>query len=253
MARRIKSKLMQGFLVEARAAWKRGDYKLAIDRAARVFLAEGRDVFTETDRDLFTATLAQLLPPVGHASWDAYFEHEAANPTPVDNRTDQEIVDQIARDRGRTSLHDASEKGQLAQVKKLLAGGADANAIFENGSLRWTPVCAAVFGDHLDVVRMLLDTGAKLDHGTPAIFGVQSVAVAELLVDRGASLDAVDPLGRTVFARVIDTKGDVALAKWLAARSPRPMPAQAAVIERTMVQTSPELRNIARAFLDRPR
>jgi len=212
MSKPIRSELMRGVLVEARSLWAKGDSNAATERAARVFLVEGREVFGLRDRELFEAMLARLHPPQGFTSWDAWFEYDAAHPTREDTRTDEEVIEEIQRKRGKTTLHDAIEAGALARANALIDSGADVNAVFQNGDLRWTPLCAAVFGDHLALIDKLLAAGARV-HGaglTSAIMGVRSVAVAERLAKHGARFDEVDDVGRTVLARVADVGGDVA-------------------------------------------
>jgi Ankyrin repeats (3 copies) len=219
MARRIASPLLRERLAKARAAWKATRRAAAIELAAGVFISEGREVFAKTDRALFDAMLEKLKPPVGYETWDAYFAAEPEG----NHESDDAIVDRLQRERGKTKLHEAAERGRLASVEKLLADGADANAVHRNGELRWTPLCAAVFGDHRAVVERLLVAGARVDGKgvTAAIFGVQSVAVAKLLVDAGARLDVMDGLGRSVLARHVDvqsSRGVIAYLKKAGAR-----------------------------------
>lgn len=211
-------------------------------------------MFADDDRALFDAMLSRLLPPAGFPSWEAWFAHDAAQLRPRDTRSDAEVVRDIERKRGRTALHDAAAAGDLARVEALLAGGADPNAVFRSGDLRWTPLCAAVQKDCIAVVRALLSAGASVagSYVEPAILQSRSVAVAELLVAHGARFDEEDARGHTVFARVIDTCGDVELARFLAARTPPPSAAQRAVLERVMRQTSEPLRQVALAFLAAP-
>ena len=252
VTRRIKSDLLRGFLSEARALWKRKDVTAATERAARVFLVEGREVFGAADKPLFDAMLARLNPPQGFATWDAWFAHEERTPTPRDDRTDSQVIADIERKRGRLAIHTAADAGDLARVEQELARGTDVNAVFSNGSLRWTPLCGAVLGDHLAIVQKLLAAGAKVSGAgiTSAIFGVKSVPVAELLLASGARLDESDAQGRTTFARVVDVCGPAPMARFLADHSPKPTPAQRQVLLGIAEQATPELRAIVTGFLD---
>ena len=252
VTRRIKSDLLRGFLSEARALWKRKDVPAATERAARVFLVEGREVFGAADKPLFEAMLARLSPPQGFASWDAWFAHEQRTPTLRDDRTDSQVVDDIERKRGRLAIHTAADAGDLARVVKELDHGANVNAVFSNGTLRWTPLCGAVLGDHLALTEKLLAVGAKVSGAgiTSAIFGVKSIPVAELLLAAGARLDESDAQGRTTFARVVDVCGPAPLARFLADHSPKPTPEQRQVLLGIAEQATPELRAIVTGFLD---
>lgn len=67
---------------------------------------------------------------------------------------------------GRRPLHFAAFKGQEACAKELLALGADKEAVDNAG---WTPLHFAARYNHLDVIRLLLNSGAevgkKVDEG----------------------------------------------------------------------------------------
>lgn len=57
-------------------------------------------------------------------------------------------------------LFEAASAGDVAATKNLLAGGADVNA---KGLYDQTPIFFAADRGHLEVVRVLIDAGAKLD------------------------------------------------------------------------------------------
>ena len=66
-----------------------------------------------------------------------------------------------ARDeRGATALHFAAAYGDVAEVRSLIAGGADVN---RRGAMGNTPLLLAVQEGHSEIVAALLETGADAD------------------------------------------------------------------------------------------
>lgn len=59
------------------------------------------------------------------------------------------------------TLHQAAADGDLEQVRKLIAQGADANAT--EGERTWTPLLAAATKGHAEIVKFLLESGAKVN------------------------------------------------------------------------------------------
>lgn len=134
----------------------------------------------------FARVLADALGAVEEAPWFA-----AESP-------------RAALRREQLALHVAAHAGQLGEVRRLLAAGVAKNV--RNNRLPGlpTPLIAAAFRGHAEVVRALLDAGARV-----AIRNVQgrtalhlaadqdrSECVA-LLIEAGASLVAADYLQRT--------------------------------------------------------
>jgi ankyrin repeat-rich membrane spanning protein len=76
----------------------------------------------------------------------------------LDNRPIQ--VDD--RDENGTSLlMVASARGLVPYVKELIARGADVQAVDLDN---WTPLLNAAKGGHLEVIEILLDHGAEIEH-----------------------------------------------------------------------------------------
>jgi ankyrin repeat protein len=89
----------------------------------------------------------------------------------------------------------AAQQGHADVVRLLLDAGEDPNRYNPDGyHAHSTPLHQAVWSDHTDVVRLLVERGARLDiqdtvyHGTPlgwATYGGRT-AIADYLRDRGA-------------------------------------------------------------------
>lgn len=60
-----------------------------------------------------------------------------------------------------TPLHDAAKNGDMEACQKLVADGADINALDES---EWSPLVHAVQGDHLSIARFLLGNGAQMQY-----------------------------------------------------------------------------------------
>ena len=91
------------------------------------------------------------------------------------------------------SLIRASAKGDLAQVKKLVEGGADVNAM---DSSRRTALLEAAWGGHNDVAKFLIERGASINAAdssgfTPLMRAAEEghTAVVNLLLKKGANVN----------------------------------------------------------------
>ncbi|XP_051998907.1 BRCA1-associated RING domain protein 1 [Xyrauchen texanus] len=101
--------------------------------------------------------------------------------------------------KGETPLHLAAIKGDLEEVRNLLALGADPNLKDNAG---WTPLHEACNLGHLAVVEELLQHGALLNtpgyqNDSPLHDAVRNghLAVVRLLVERGASQSVLNMFG----------------------------------------------------------
>ena len=89
----------------------------------------------------------------------------------------------------------AAQHGWAGVIQLLLAAGVDPNRYNPDGfHSHSTPLHQAISSDHLDVVRLLVDSGARLDikdtiyHGTPLGWAnyLRRTAIADYLRTRGA-------------------------------------------------------------------
>ncbi|KAL7999801.1 putative C2 domain, WW domain, ankyrin repeat-containing domain, C2 domain superfamily [Plasmopara halstedii] len=108
------------------------------------------------------------------------------------------------------SIREASMQGNLERVKMLLNMGLSANA---ESAMGLTPLLAACQGNHASVVRLLLLSGACVNHahvktGRTALMEAASradAAVLRELLRFGANIDFKDMRGETVFDYLKDT------------------------------------------------
>ncbi len=110
---------------------------------------------------------------------------------------------------GWTPLHLAAFFGQRSALERLIAAGADLNAI-SNNALRNTALHAALAGKHEEVALLLIGAGADVtiaDSGGHTPFHIAAeegfVPVAKALLARGADAHAVDTEDRTPLSRAV--------------------------------------------------
>ena len=198
-----------------------------------------------------TAVPVAAAPSVEEEAAAASAEPDADDDGPEDTATAVTIPAAVGRFRvdSATSLWRAAEYGDLGRIKMLLDAGHDVNALCDDpGWHHKSPLSAAVDGNEPLAVRLLLRRGANPDlqdgdgdryplHWAAA-FGDYSEC-AELLVQVGASLDALDAHGRTPlqFARSFDTT----LSRLGASLLGRPAgrPAVSRVLELAAAATTP--------------
>lgn len=114
--------------------------------------------------------------------------------------------------RPRLAIFQAIQADELNAVRAELAGGQDPNGVNEHGR---SALGAAVARKQIDIVRVLLDAGAKADgpnNGFPLLAialpdrkdtrpAGQRYALADMLVAAGAPVDAVDSSGMPLLMR----------------------------------------------------
>jgi ankyrin repeat protein len=92
----------------------------------------------------------------------------------------------------KIDLHDAAQSGDIEEVKKLLAAGYQPNEFDDLGK---TPLHYAAEGQYLEVMKLLIDSGARVNAHDERVIGntpLREVAgncsfeVAKLLIDAGA-------------------------------------------------------------------
>jgi ankyrin repeat protein len=129
---------------------------------------------------------------------------QAAGPAPAPEPEPEPAA--VSGDGGPADqLLQAVRKGDTAAVARLLAAGADPNALvpgrLSSGEVfQTTALCQAAAKDRLEAARRLLDAGADPsladgDGETPLMYaaGEGHLEVLRLLLARGAAVDAVDP------------------------------------------------------------
>ena len=130
---------------------------------------------------------------------------------------DAKGVDAIVRD-GRTVLIYAAWNGSTEVVKLLIDNGADLNHKSNHGD---TALMYAARDGHTDVVKFLIDNGVDLNHKnnggvTALIYAARKehTEVVKLLIDNGADLNHKNNFGGTALIYAA-YKGDTELVKLL--------------------------------------
>jgi ankyrin repeat protein len=108
----------------------------------------------------------------------------------------------------------AVRDGNVAQVRTLLASGADPNA--PSGGNGWSPLMHAVHKNQVGTASALLDAGAKADFGGPDGYTPLMMAAAyddkdmvALLLHRGASPRIANAKGETALDFALTGVGDI--------------------------------------------
>lgn len=106
--------------------------------------------------------------------------------------------------RGRTTILHAVDSHNDKAVRMLLEAGADPNPRVPEGLFRSSPLKAASFGGLAEMVKLLLQFGAKIDVYNPegqtalhAAVITHNVECASILLETGATLEDVVRNGRT--------------------------------------------------------
>jgi ankyrin repeat protein len=97
-------------------------------------------------------------------------------------------------------FHKAIQEGDMAAFTRLIGEGVDVSS--GGGEFNQPPIMSACWGDHLEMVRSLVDHGADInyngfDEGRPLTFAAATgnIALLEHLLALGAAVDAQSPLG----------------------------------------------------------
>ena len=113
------------------------------------------------------------------------------------------------------NLSDAVWNGDILHVQHLIASGDDVNAESEDAI---TPLFLAITKKHYDMVKLLLDSGADVNHeiqkkdSTPLLYaiGQKQKDIVELLLDRGADVNFVIKDNRTpLYYAIIGKQKDI--------------------------------------------
>ncbi|MNX68608.1 Ankyrin repeats (3 copies) [compost metagenome] len=121
--------------------------------------------------------------------------------------------------RPRLAIFKAIQADDLDAVRAELAGGQDPNGVNENGT---SALAAAVSSKQIEIVRTLLEAGAKADgpnNGFPLLASAlpdgkdtrpaaERYALADILIAAGAPVDAVDSNGTPLLMRRISYYGE---------------------------------------------
>ncbi len=113
----------------------------------------------------------------------------------------------------KEALHCAVQDGDIEKVRELIGSGEDLNQF--DWPLSWTPLHYAAKGEHLDIAKLLIDTGANVNaHNeeeigeTPLglVAGSCSFEIAKVLIDGGADPRIPGWMGNTALDRASKRK-----------------------------------------------
>jgi len=140
--------------------------------------------------------------------------------TPLDEakrRENTEIVNILRAHGVKGTLHGAACLGDVDEVKRLIAEGADINAKSDSG---WTPLHRAVYEGHESLVELLVTRGADINAqfrlgGTPLSFAAikGQKDMVEFLLAKGADINIGTPLvgaavnGHTAIVELLLARG----------------------------------------------
>ena len=97
-------------------------------------------------------------------------------------------IDAVDAD-GWNALHYAAKEGDVSEVKRLLAAGANVEARTTGGFARnSTPLITATRFHHFDVMQLLLDRGADIDARNDYGYGNENILC---VINNAAQVDAV--------------------------------------------------------------
>jgi ankyrin repeat protein len=119
----------------------------------------------------------------------------------------KEMIERVQQAKKNRSLFEAVKKGNIEQVRLLIAEGADVDAKWgdintkeeEKKAKAWnandTPLCCAVDANNMDLVKLLVEAGADINAAgswPPLCRAVDknNTAIAEYLIDHGANVNA---------------------------------------------------------------
>lgn len=112
--------------------------------------------------------------------------------------------------KGRTTILHAVDSHNEDALCLLLRNGADPNPRVGEGLFRSSPLTAATFGGLVEMIKLLLCSGAKVDEQNPegrtalqVAASLQNVECAEILLKYGANLNHISKNGHSPFTTAI--------------------------------------------------
>lgn len=146
--------------------------------------------------ELFMKNVGRLFILVSFLSLSSCFIANAMDPSSLELRRDK--IDK--EDLGNQLVEDATS-GNLKEVKKLIADGADVDY---KSHCSWTPLIKAAMYDHQEVVTCLIDASADVNakdkYGKTALFWAAQRGyhlIVECLIKAGADINERDNDGCT--------------------------------------------------------
>lgn len=115
----------------------------------------------------------------------------------------EEIKENDQTERKKLEILQAALDGKIEIIKKYIDDGGDLEISSELHYYRGTIISSAIIGEHLDIVKLLVENGANLNYEQPS--GVRPLNTAILVHKLGGKADIANYL-REKGAEIGDTK-----------------------------------------------
>jgi ankyrin repeat protein len=162
---------------KANELYKLADYDAAITEFEQVIKLEPKSAIAQNAK----YWIGQIYFEMGQsdAALSIFQKIIDEFPTSIVVPSTRIMIERVLQAKKNRALFEAAKKGDVEQVKLLIAEGADINASMGDSTGPWTPLLHAASAGQAQVVKLLLQQGAKVDTGdlygyTPLFYALWS-------------------------------------------------------------------------------